>query len=125
MRTESGNIAGSFTTQSSVLSPQSFRGPCPFIIAGPCVIETTELCLTVGRHVAGLCRELGMTYVFKASFDKANRSSNSSFRGPGLVEGIKILDRVRQEVGVPVLTDVHETAQVEPAAKVVDVLQVP
>ena len=97
----------------------------PFIIAGPCVIESPELCLTVARHVSGICRELGLMYVFKASFDKANRSSNSSFRGPGLKEGIKILRRVQQEVGVPVLTDVHETEQVGPAAEVVDVLQVP
>ena len=96
-----------------------------FVIAGPCVIESAELCLTVARHVNDICDKLGLTYIFKASFDKANRSSNASFRGPGLVEGLKILDRVKREVGVAVLTDVHETSQAAPAAQVVDVLQVP
>jgi 2-dehydro-3-deoxyphosphooctonate aldolase (KDO 8-P synthase) len=96
-----------------------------FVIAGPCVIESAENCLTIGRHVKGICERLGFTYVFKASFDKANRSSVSSFRGPGLKEGLAILKRVKQELGVPVLTDVHEVAQVEEAAKVVDILQVP
>jgi 2-dehydro-3-deoxyphosphooctonate aldolase (KDO 8-P synthase) len=97
----------------------------PFIIAGPCVIETPELCLTVARHVKAACHRLGLTYVFKASFDKANRSSNASFRGPGLKEGMRILQHVKDETGLPVLTDVHETEQVETAAKVVDVLQIP
>src|SRR5579864_6014784 len=96
-----------------------------FIIAGPCVIESSEQCLTIARHMKGVCDRLGMTYVFKASFDKANRSSNASFRGPGLTDGLVVLERVKREFGVPVLTDVHETAQVPVAAKVVDVLQVP
>src|SRR5829696_6247495 len=96
-----------------------------FVIAGPCVIESAELCLTVARHVKGVCEKLGITYVFKASFDKANRSSNASFRGPGLTDGLAILARVKREVGVPVLTDVHETGQAEAAGKVVDILQVP
>src|SRR3954468_7013787 len=96
-----------------------------FLIAGPCVIESAELCMTVGAHVKKVCDRLGIAYIFKASFDKANRSSNSSFRGPGLEEGVAILDRVKRELGVPVLTDVHETIQVPVAAKVVDVLQVP
>ena len=96
-----------------------------FIIAGPCVIESAELCLTVGRHVKGVCDKLGLAYVFKASFDKANRSSNSSFRGPGLADGLVVLERVKAELGVPVLTDVHESEQVPAAAKVVDILQVP
>src|ERR671916_1755743 len=95
------------------------------VIAGPCVIESADLCLTVARHVKGVCDRLGIGYVFKASFDKANRSSNASFRGPGLTDGLVVLDRVKQELGVPVLTDVHETEQVPIAAKVVDVLQVP
>jgi 2-dehydro-3-deoxyphosphooctonate aldolase (KDO 8-P synthase) len=95
------------------------------VIAGPCVIETDELCLRVARHVEAVCRRLGLTYVFKASFDKANRSSNASFRGPGLAAGLAVLQKVKDAVGVPVLTDVHETAQVEAAAKVVDILQVP
>jgi 2-dehydro-3-deoxyphosphooctonate aldolase (KDO 8-P synthase) len=96
-----------------------------FLIAGPCVIESAELCLGIARHVKSVCDKLGVTYVFKASFDKANRSSNASFRGPGLTDGLMVLERVKREIGVPVLTDVHETAQVPVAAKVVDILQVP
>lgn len=96
-----------------------------FVIAGPCVIESADLCLNVARFMKDVCAKLGLAYVFKASFDKANRSSVASFRGPGLAAGLGILQRIKSEVGVPVLTDVHETAQVEPAAKVVDVLQVP
>jgi 2-dehydro-3-deoxyphosphooctonate aldolase (KDO 8-P synthase) len=96
-----------------------------FVIAGPCVIESAELCLSIARHVKGACDRLGFTYIFKASFDKANRSSNSSFRGPGLTDGLVVLDRVKHELGVQVLTDVHETSQVPIAAKVVDLLQVP
>src|SRR5690242_18183592 len=88
-----------------------------FVIAGPCVIESAELCLTVARHVKGVCDALGLTYVFKASFDKANRSSNSSFRGPGIEDGLVVLERVKAELGVPVLTDVHEAGQVAEVAK--------
>ncbi len=101
-------------------------GRCPlFVIAGPCVIESAELCLTVARHMRDVCARLGLAYVFKASFDKANRSSVASFRGPGLEAGLAVLAQIKREVGVPVLTDVHETSQVEAAAQVVDVLQVP
>ncbi|HEY7086631.1 MAG TPA: 3-deoxy-8-phosphooctulonate synthase [Tepidisphaeraceae bacterium] len=96
-----------------------------FVIAGPCVIESAELCLTVGARVKQICEKLGLAYIFKASFDKANRSSNSSFRGPGLHEGVAVLDRVKRELGAPVLTDIHEPDQAATAAKVVDVLQVP
>ena len=96
-----------------------------FVIAGPCVIESAELCLTVANHVRSVCDKSGIAYVFKASFDKANRSSNASFRGPGIDEGLKILDRVKREVGVPVLTDIHEPQQAAIAAQVVDILQVP
>jgi 2-dehydro-3-deoxyphosphooctonate aldolase (KDO 8-P synthase) len=96
-----------------------------FVIAGPCVIESAELCLTVGRHVKAVCDKLGLAYVFKASFDKANRSSNASFRGPGLTDGLVVLERVKAELGVPVLTDVHESEQVPTVARVVDILQVP
>ena len=97
----------------------------PFVIAGPCVIESLDLCMTVGRHVKAVCDRLGLRYVFKASFDKANRSSNSTFRGPGLTDGLVVLERIKRELGVPVLTDVHEPVQVPVAAKVVDILQVP
>ena len=96
-----------------------------FVIAGPCVIESGDLCMTVGEHVKKICDRLGLGFVFKASFDKANRSSNASFRGPGLEDGLVVLERVKRELGVPVLTDVHETAQVAEAARVVDILQVP
>lgn len=95
------------------------------VIAGPCVIESRELCLRVGEFVRDKCGKLGFQYVFKASFDKANRSSGDSFRGPGLDEGLKILESVRRELGVPVLTDVHETTQATEAGKIVDVLQIP
>ena len=96
-----------------------------FVIAGPCVIESADLCLSVARHVKAVCDDLGLPYVFKASFDKANRSSGSTFRGPGITDGLATLLRVKQEVGVPVLTDIHEVAHVAPAAEVVDVLQIP
>jgi 2-dehydro-3-deoxyphosphooctonate aldolase (KDO 8-P synthase) len=96
-----------------------------FIVAGPCVIESEDLCLRVGTQVRDVCRRLGLGYVFKASFDKANRSSVAGYRGPGIEAGLAILDRVRQTLGVPVLTDVHEAEQAALAAKVVDVLQVP
>src|ERR671916_3057465 len=96
-----------------------------FIIAGPCVIESADLCLAIARHVKGVCERLGLTYVFKASFDKANRSSNASFRGPGITDGLVILKRIKEELGLPVLTDVHESEQVPQVAKVVDILQVP
>lgn len=95
------------------------------IIAGPCVIESFDLCMTIARHVNDACKRLGLSYVFKASFDKANRSSNSSFRGPGLTDGLVVLERIKRELGVPVLTDVHEVHQVPITAKVVDILQVP
>src|SRR4051812_6495688 len=96
-----------------------------FVIAGPCVIESADLCLTIARHVKGVCERLGLTYVFKASFDKANRSSNASFRGPGMTDGLATLQRVKDELGLPVLTDAHESEQVPAVAKVVDILQVP
>ena len=97
----------------------------PFVIAGPCVIESAEQCLAIGAHVKRVCDRLGLTYVFKASFDKANRSANASFRGPGLTDGLVVLDRVKEALGVPVLTDVHQPDQVPAAARVVDILQVP
>jgi 2-dehydro-3-deoxyphosphooctonate aldolase (KDO 8-P synthase) len=95
------------------------------IIAGPCVIETLEQCLLIASKVKKICDAHQLSYTFKASFDKANRSSNASFRGPGLEEGLKILAKVKSEVGVPVLTDIHEPHQAAPAAEVIDILQVP
>jgi 2-dehydro-3-deoxyphosphooctonate aldolase (KDO 8-P synthase) len=95
------------------------------VIAGPDVIESSEHALRHARLLADITRAHGLPFIFKCSFDKANRTSGSSFRGPGLVEGLRVLAKVKREVGVPVLTDVHETAQVSAAAEVVDVLQVP
>jgi 2-dehydro-3-deoxyphosphooctonate aldolase (KDO 8-P synthase) len=96
-----------------------------FLIAGPCVIESEAHALKMAREISAVSSRLGIPYVFKASYDKANRSSGSSFRGLGVDEGLRILRRVKDEVGVPVLTDVHETTQVPAAAEVADVLQIP
>ncbi len=95
------------------------------LIAGPCVIESAEHALMMARECAARAREAGLDFVFKSSFDKANRSSVQSFRGPGLRDGLDVLRRVREEVGVPVLTDVHEVSQVREVAEAVDVLQIP
>ena len=95
------------------------------LIAGPCVIESRDLVLQVAEQVSGICQELGIHYVFKASFDKANRSSGKSYRGPGPDEGLKILQEVGESFGVPVLTDIHESHQAAAAAQAVDVLQIP
>lgn len=95
------------------------------IIAGPCVIESSDHAMMMARECAHAARDAGLDYVFKSSFDKANRSSIKSFRGPGLDAGLDVLRRVREAVGVPVLTDVHDVAQVEAAAEVVDILQIP
>lgn len=95
------------------------------LIAGPCVIESEALCLRIARSLAKTCSRLGITYVFKASYDKANRTSGKSFRGPGLNEGLQVLARVREEVGVPVLTDVHTEEQARAAGEVADILQIP
>ena len=96
-----------------------------FLIAGPCVIENEKLCLQVAASLKKTCASLGIFYVFKASFDKANRTSAKSFRGPGIENGLKILAKVREEFDLPVLTDVHSEAQVSAAAEVVDILQIP
>lgn len=95
------------------------------LIAGPCVIESEKLCLQVAASLQQTCARLGIFYVFKASYDKANRTSIGSFRGPGPRGGLKVLARVRDQLNVPVLTDVHTEAQAVAAAEVVDVLQIP
>jgi len=95
------------------------------IIAGPCVLESLELGLSVGRHLLEHCQKLGLNYIFKASFDKANRTSIDSARGPGLVQGLGWLSQIGTELRVPVTTDIHEPAHAEPAARVVDLLQIP
>lgn len=95
------------------------------LIAGPCVLESLDRCLLIGRTIKDICGRLGIPYIFKASFDKANRSSFHGFRGPGLERGLEMLAAIKRELGVPVITDVHTEQQAEPAAKVVDILQVP
>src|SRR5579864_7080895 len=102
-----------------------FGGPQLVLIAGPCVIESEDSALRHATRIAEIARKAGVQYVFKSSFDKANRTSHASFRGPGLEAGLKILARVKREVGVPILTDIHEVAQAKPAAEVVDVIQIP
>ena len=95
------------------------------VIAGPCVVESREHALMIARECQSRARDAGLDYVFKASYDKANRSSNKSYRGPGMHEGLEALRAVKGETGLPVLTDVHDAAQVEEAAAVADVLQIP
>ena len=96
-----------------------------FLVAGPCTAESLELCVEVAGAMKEICLRLGVPYVFKASYDKANRSSGKSARGPGLDAGLKLLDEVRRQVGVPLLTDVHTEADIGAVASVVDVLQTP
>lgn len=96
-----------------------------FVIAGPCVIESEAMAMSTAQTLKAIGDRLGILLIYKSSFDKANRTSSSSFRGPGIDEGLRILEKVRHEVGIPVLTDVHETAQVAAVASVVDVLQTP
>ena len=107
-------------------------GPVPLgdgaplvLIAGPCVIESESHALDIARELARITVASGVPLIFKASFDKANRTSVESFRGPGLVQGLRVLDKVKQETGLPVLTDIHEVDQAGPAGAVVDVLQIP
>jgi len=96
-----------------------------FLIAGPCVLESEALATSVAKHLAALAADLGLPFIFKASFDKANRTSGQSFRGPGLAHGLKILAAIKKKFGCPVLTDIHDIAQVKQAAQVIDVLQIP
>jgi len=96
-----------------------------FLIAGPCVVESEELQLRTAETLKGITDKLGIMLIFKSSFDKANRSSDKSFRGPGMDEGLRVLEKVRDALGVPILTDVHDIPQVPPVAEVVDVLQTP
>jgi len=95
------------------------------LIAGPCVIEGEEHALGLARAIRQIAARVGMPYVFKASYDKANRTSVRSFRGPGMDDGLRVLRRIREEVGVPILTDIHEPSQAEPVAAVAEVLQIP
>src|SRR5215831_6101293 len=96
-----------------------------FLIAGPCVIESEEHALFMAEVIKGVTRSLNFPFIFKASYDKANRTSLRSFRGPGLTEGLRILKRVKEEIHLPILTDVHEAKDVSKVAEVADILQIP
>ena len=104
---------------------QQISAARPFLISGPCVIESEALCLEIGEALRAMADRLGLLVIFKASFDKANRTSGQSFRGLGLEECVRVLEKVRAETGLAILTDVHNVDQVAPAAEVVDVLQTP
>lgn len=95
------------------------------LFSGPCAAESYDLCMETGAHVKALCQSLGIDYVFKSSFDKANRTSSGSYRGPSIEGGLSILARVKKDLGVPVVTDVHESYQCAEVAEVVDVIQIP
>jgi len=111
--------------KSFSIGPVTVGGEALCVIAGPCVIESEEVCLRVGAAIRDACAALGFGYVFKASFDKANRTSIRSYRGPGLEAGLALLSRVREQLGVPVLTDFHEPGQAAAVGEAVDILQVP
>ena len=96
-----------------------------FLIAGPCIVESESHALKMAEAISSITNRLGVSYIFKSSYDKANRTSINAHRGPGIEEGLRVLGRVRSEIGIPVLTDVHETGQVRAAAEVADVLQIP
>jgi len=100
-------------------------GETPVLIAGPCVIENESLTLEIAREIKSLCETRHIPFVFKASYAKANRSSGTSYIGPGIREGLDILARVKSEIGVPILTDIHETIEVYPVSEVADILQIP
>ena len=112
--------------QPTPVGPISVGPGTPLLLlAGPCVLESGELAWEIAQEMKAICSRLGISYVFKASFDKANRTSLTSFRGPGAEKGLRILGRLREEIGVPVVSDIHEPAQAEMAAEYLDVLQIP
>jgi 2-dehydro-3-deoxyphosphooctonate aldolase (KDO 8-P synthase) len=108
------------------VGPITIGGGRPLVlIAGPCVIESESHAIDLARAISAIAARCGVPYIFKASYDKANRTSLASFRGPGLGDGVRVLGRVKDAVGVPILTDIHETDQVTPVAAVADILQIP
>lgn len=108
------------------IGPFSVGGSCPhFLIAGPCVIENEKLVIETAAAIAEIANDLRIPYIFKASYDKANRTSISSFRGLGITEGLKILKKINRELHIPILTDIHEVQDVSQVAEIVDVLQIP
>ncbi|HQR37333.1 MAG TPA: 3-deoxy-8-phosphooctulonate synthase [Blastocatellia bacterium] len=115
----------STTVSAFDVGPVRVGGPDLFLMAGPCVIESERHARSMAERIAQVAADAGVPYIFKASFDKANRTSLTSFRGPGLSEGLRILGAIGRDLGIPVLTDIHDISQVEPAAEVIDVLQIP
>lgn len=114
------------TSQSFSVGNIRFGGDAPlFLIAGPCVIESEAHATSMAEQIGAIAAELGVPYIFKASYDKANRSSGTSFRGPQLEEGLRILGNIKKRTGLPILSDVHDMSQVGPAAEVCDILQIP
>jgi 2-dehydro-3-deoxyphosphooctonate aldolase (KDO 8-P synthase) len=114
------------TTRELVLGPLRLGGGNPlFLIAGPCVIESEAHARKMAEQVARIAADAGVPYIFKASYDKANRSSVKAFRGPGLKEGLRILAKIKDDLKLPILSDIHELSQAEPASQVCDILQIP
>lgn len=114
------------TPRSFDIGKIHFGGKAPlFLIAGPCVIESEAHAMSMAERLGTMASELGVPYIFKASYDKANRTSLSSFRGPGSQEGLRILKKINKQTGLPILTDVHDLSEVGPAAEVCDILQIP
>lgn len=114
-----------FKNKVQVTDKITLGGDKMVLFSGPCAAESYDLCLETGTHVKALCEKLGIQYVFKSSFDKANRTSSGSYRGPSMDMGLEILAMIRKNLNVPVVTDVHESAQCAEVAEVVDVLQIP
>jgi 2-dehydro-3-deoxyphosphooctonate aldolase (KDO 8-P synthase) len=114
-----------FKNKVQVTDNITLGGDKMVLFSGPCAAESYDLCLETGTHVKALCEKLGIQYVFKSSFDKANRTSSGSYRGPSMDMGLEILAMIRKNLNVPVVTDVHESAQCAEVAEVVDVLQIP
>ncbi len=114
-----------FKDQVSVTDKITLGGDRMVLFSGPCAAESYDICMETGSRVKELCAELGIDYVFKSSFDKANRTSSGSYRGPSVESGLEILSRVKKDLGVPIVTDVHESYQCAEAATVADVLQIP
>src|SRR5258708_12398204 len=114
------------TTREIALGPLRVGGGNPLVVsAGPCVIESEAHARTMAEKVAKIAADAGVPYIFKASYDKANRSSLKAFRGPGPKEGLRILGKIKSELKLPILSDIHDAAQAAPAAEVFDVLQIP
>ncbi len=114
-----------FTNPIAITDSITLGGDRLVLFAGPCAAESYDICMETGTQVKAICEKLGVDYVFKASFDKANRTSSGSYRGPSMDMGLEILAMVRQNLNVPVVTDVHESYQCNEVAAVVDVLQIP